>query len=143
MGVCYHRLHCFCCHGMFHAYFCNHIWRHNRSMAKKYEKQIVFLTFFFQVLADPDENYVRSETNKYSLYFVIAGIIVGVSMFLQVIIIVEFDSWRLYTDLYGTWQRSPIFSIHFFLKPLCSTSLQIYYHTFFSFFSVLHQIMVE
>ncbi|GJQ78971.1 hypothetical protein Trydic_g133 [Trypoxylus dichotomus] len=35
------------------------------------------------VLADEDADYVRSETNKYSLYFVIAGIATGFATFLQ------------------------------------------------------------
>lgn len=35
-------------------------------------------------LAHPDPEYVRSEADQYSLYFLIAGILVGVATFLQV-----------------------------------------------------------
>lgn len=37
-------------------------------------------------LAHPDPDYVRSETDRFSLYFVIAGILVGTATFLQVYI---------------------------------------------------------
>lgn len=36
------------------------------------------------VLAEPDPETVRSETNMYSLYFVLTGILVGGATFLQV-----------------------------------------------------------
>lgn len=35
------------------------------------------------VMSDPDPDYVRSEANKFSLYFVIAGVTVGLATFLQ------------------------------------------------------------
>lgn len=35
-------------------------------------------------MADPDPDYVRSETNKFCLYFVIAGIAAGLATFLQI-----------------------------------------------------------
>ncbi|KAK9700678.1 ABC transporter [Popillia japonica] len=35
------------------------------------------------VLSHPDEDYVRSETNMYCLYFVIAGVVTGIATFLQ------------------------------------------------------------
>jgi hypothetical protein len=37
-----------------------------------------------QVMADADEGAVRDGTNLYSLYFVIAGITVGLATFVQV-----------------------------------------------------------
>lgn len=38
-----------------------------------------------EVLSHPDPEYVRSQTDLYSLYFVLTGILVGVATFLQVI----------------------------------------------------------
>jgi ATP-binding cassette subfamily B (MDR/TAP) protein 1 len=37
-----------------------------------------------QVMASPDEDAVRDGTNEYSLYFVIAGVSVGIATFTQV-----------------------------------------------------------
>lgn len=35
-------------------------------------------------MADPDEDYIRSETNKYCILFVTAGVISGIATFLQI-----------------------------------------------------------
>jgi hypothetical protein len=35
-------------------------------------------------MADPDDNVVREGTNEYSLYFIIAGVSVGIANFVQV-----------------------------------------------------------
>jgi ATP-binding cassette subfamily B (MDR/TAP) protein 1 len=37
-----------------------------------------------QVLAEPEDEDVREGTNQYSLYFVIAGVSVGLATFVQV-----------------------------------------------------------
>ncbi|KAH8371803.1 hypothetical protein KR093_008900 [Drosophila rubida] len=37
-----------------------------------------------QVMQSPDDDYVRENTNEYSLYFLIAGIVVGISTFMQI-----------------------------------------------------------
>ncbi|KAM8712490.1 hypothetical protein ACLKA7_012923 [Drosophila subpalustris] len=37
-----------------------------------------------QVMQSPDDDYVRENTNQYSLYFLIAGIVVGISTFMQI-----------------------------------------------------------
>lgn len=36
------------------------------------------------MLADPDEEYVRDQSNWFSLYFVIIGIVIAVATFMQV-----------------------------------------------------------
>lgn len=36
------------------------------------------------VLSHPDPDHVRTEANMFSLYFVLAGILVGIATFLQV-----------------------------------------------------------
>lgn len=36
------------------------------------------------VMAHPDDDFVRQEANRYSLYFVITGIVVGIATFLQI-----------------------------------------------------------
>jgi len=37
-----------------------------------------------QVMAEPNENDVRDGTNQYSVYFLIAGVTVGIATFVQV-----------------------------------------------------------
>ncbi|XP_018319200.1 multidrug resistance protein 1 [Agrilus planipennis] len=63
------------------------------------------------VLSNTDEDYVRSQTNTYSLYFVVTGIVTGVSTFLQISMfsiagekLVE----RLRKELFGAMMRQEI-----------------------------------
>jgi ATP-binding cassette subfamily B (MDR/TAP) protein 1 len=53
---------------------------HNNFSA--FISNLIFFTV--QVLSEPDADKVRSDTNIYCIYFVLAGIVIGLTSFIQV-----------------------------------------------------------
>lgn len=51
------------------------------------------------VLSHPDPDHVRTEANMFSLYFALAGVLVGVATFLQVC---KKLYYKLYTEQHRT-----------------------------------------
>ena len=55
------------------------------------------------MLADPDDDFVRSQGNLYSLYFLIIGIVSGISTFMQVGVRTRFVTTVLLASLLLQW----------------------------------------